>query len=725
MITETAISLTDAVIRAPNITEKFDERDLAAIGQSVIEGYNIDEESRSAWKRRMQVALNLALQLQEAKTFPWAGAANVKFPLVTIAAIQWHSRAYPTLLQGPDIVKVRVPGPDPEGELRARGQRVSSYMSYQLLEDSPSWEEETDRAFLQIPIIGCAFKKTYYAGSQGRNVSELVPAQDLVLNYWSRSVEASPRKTHIIRLQRNDIYERCGLKAWRDIRDEAWFQQNALASSNIPSNAQADKRTGQHKPGTSDRTTPYEFLEQYVRMDLDHDGYEEPYVITVEASSGCVCRIMCNFEKEDVLYANDNRREIVRITEGQLFTKYSFIPSPDGGVYDMGFGILLGPVNQAVDSLINQLLDAGTLATTAGGFLGRGVKIRGGEYSFRPFGWQRVDSSGEDLAKGIYPFPVREPSQVLFSLLGLLVDYTNRVSGATDIMVGENPGQNTPAATSQLMAEQGAKINSAIFKRVWRGLKGEFQKLYLLNRKHTPVTILRYGEKSGWVRRDDFQGTEEAIRPAADPNLASDGARVQQAMLIKQQAMTSPGYDMDAVELNLLRAMKVEDIETLYKGAASTPPPKDPRIAVEELKQAGKAQIQDKALQVKIAERLVEMKTDRDKIAAEIELMNAQVAQIVATIGVQKAAHELEIFRARIDALKQIDESYQKYMELQSQASQTPQGSEDGTGTIRTGGGLPGMEAPPSHPGSLAGAGNPDPGGVPPMVSGDLPSPDA
>jgi hypothetical protein len=110
----------------------------------------------------------------------------------------------------------------------------------------------------------------------------------------------------------------------------------------------------------------------------------------------------------------------------------------------MGFGTLLGPLNESVNTILNQLIDAGTMATTAGGFLGRGAKIRGGQYTFAPLEWKRVDSTGDDLQKSIYPLPVREPSQVLFQLLSLLIDYTNRISGTTSATVGEMPVANTP-----------------------------------------------------------------------------------------------------------------------------------------------------------------------------------------------------------------------------------------------------------------------------------------
>lgn len=67
--------------------------------------------------------------------------------------------------------------------------------------------------------------------------------------------------------------------------------------------------------------------------------------------------------------------KVVRIKPVEYYTKYSFIPSPDGGFYDLGFGALLGPVNDSVNTLINQLIDAGSLQNGSMGFIGKGARL--------------------------------------------------------------------------------------------------------------------------------------------------------------------------------------------------------------------------------------------------------------------------------------------------------------------------------------------------------------
>lgn len=575
------IKISEDIINSPNLCDHFEREDLDTIGNWVYECYQRDLASRGPWLRRTEAAMDLAMQVQKDKSFPWQGCSNVAFPLVTIAALQFHARAYPAIVNGRSVVQCRVVGDDPDGIMRVRADRVSAHMSWQLLEQDESWEEEQDRALLNVPIVGCAFKKSYFNASMGHNVSEVVLAKNLVLDYWAKSVEGCPTKTHIVPLYRNTVHENVRRGTYRDVLDEAWFKGDATPITNEVT-VNADIRAGQVEP-QSNQNTPFTFLEQHCVLDLDCDGYCEPYIVTIEASTQTVVRIVTRFDRmQDVEL--DRRGRIIKITAMEYFTKIPFIPSPDGGIMDIGFGVLLGPLNESVNTSINQLFDAATVSNTSGGFLGRGAKIRGGTYQFQPFGWSRVDSTGDDLRKNVFPLPVREPSGVMFNLLSLLIDYTNRISGSTDMMVGENPGQNTPAETSRTMVEQGQKIYSAIFKRIWRSMKQEFKKLYILNAIYLPMRT-SFGDGGDFILREDYVFSTGGVVPVADPLITSDGARYAQATLIKAAAMENPGYDQDAVELFYLKALGVDQVKQLYPGQASMPEAApDVKIQVQQMK---------------------------------------------------------------------------------------------------------------------------------------------
>lgn len=657
------LTLDAETIGAANLCSRFDERDLQAIGTWVFDGYSADKQSRFKWERRTESAMDLAMQLQKEKSFPWPNCSNIAFPLVTIGAMQFHAKAYPAIINGTDVVKMRVVGLDAEGVEHMRAERVGQHMSYQVLEEDQPWEEQHDRLLLILAIIGSVFVKTYFSPKLGHNVSELVLSKDLVLNYWAKSVESCERKTHKIPLSRNDIRERVLSGVYRDVLEEKWYAEPVLPQQTVQEQKQ-NLRTGQQPAARPDETTPFYGLEMHCNLDLDGDGYAEPWIILIEEQSKEVLRIVsrvARIEDVEVVQSGEYKGQIISARAEEYFTKYSFIPSPDGGIYDVGFGILLGPLNESVNSIINQLVDAGTMANTAGGFLGRGAKIRGGVYTFTPFGWNRVDSTGDDLRKSVFPLPVRDPSTVLFQLLSLLVNYTNRISGATDAVVGENPGQNTPAETQRTMIEMGMKIYNAIFKRVWRSMKEEFRKLYILNGLNLPIQTT-FGDKEGRIGQEDYLGSPDKVVPVADPNVTSEGAALQQALTLKQLAQTTPGYNWEVVERRVLRAMKIDDLDNVYPGPKSekaTPVP-NPKAAIEQIKLQGK-QMQFENEKAMFAAELME--THRLNQAKIVELQ-AKAALEMESAGGIKEGHRIAMFEAAIGALKQHNDSILKQIEL-------------------------------------------------------------
>ena len=703
---ETTLKIDASTRKAPNLTSRFSAHDLSTIGASVWEGFERDRQSRAPWEQRTQAAMDLALQLQKDKSFPWPGASNVAFPLITIATLQFHSRAYPAIVSGPDLVKCRVPGADPTGELKQRALRIGRHMSYQLMEEDASWEEQHDRLLINLPIVGCAFKKSYYTSRNGgRNRSELVLAKDLVMDYYAKSTEDCARKTHIIPLFRNEMYEKMLTGVFADFTEEPWFADPARPLQSTGT-VRTDRREGTNPP-IPDEATPFTTLEQHCWVDFDDDGYAEPYIITIEANTKKVLRIVARWERDVDVERLANGR-IFRIRQTEYFTKYSFIPAPDGSIYDMGFGVLLGPLNESVNTLVNQLVDAGTMATTAGGFLGRGAKIRGGSYTFAPLEWKRVDTTGDDLKKSIFSLPVREPSMVLFQLLGMLVNYTERISGSTDIMVGENIGQNTPKGTADNLIEQGSKIYAAIFKRVWRGMKEECKKLYILNAVYLSPSS-SYGPEDAQALREDYLGDPNQVVPSCDPNITSDAMRLQQAVAIKQSAMSTPGYDLQAVEHSYLQALKVEGVEVLYPGPSKIPPTPNLKVQLEEMKLKSKQMALDQARQ----EFLITMMEEQRVNTAKILELEAKAQLEMASAKGAVTEQQIAAFNAAIGALKHHDEALRGRIELMMKSLET--GNEPHPALES---GLPGMAPPPNNAGLSSGPGGAGPGPQGPMGGG-------
>jgi len=633
----------EELLRSPNIAEDMDDDALSSLGQTLMNDITLDLNSRIEWEERNEKASKLALQVVERKTFPWPGASNVKFPLITIAAMQYHSRAYPALISNNEVVKCKVYGKDDDGEMHKRADRISRHMTYQVMEEDEGWEENTDKTLLVQAIAGTAIKKSYFDPVKGHNVSELVLPNDFVVNYYTKSIAESPRVSQRILLSSNDLHERQVRGIFLKIDDQP---PPSTPNQSMLTNAMEDAQ-GVRMP-TGDPDAPYEFFETHFWHDFDEDGYKEPYIAYIRRDTSKIYRIVARYFEDSIEYHNG---EIIRIKPEQYFTKYGFVPSPDGGFYDLGFGVLLGPTNDSVNTIVNQLIDAGTMSVTGGGFLGRGVKIKGGDYSFKPHEWKRVDSTGDDLRANIFPLPIREPNAVSFQLLQLLINYGERIAGATDMMTGVSPGQNTPAETSRNVVEQGMKVFNGIYKRTWRAMKEEFQKLYRLNQLYLPAEPVEfeYNSELSFVLPDDYSMDMKLVKPAADPNVVSDSQRQMQAQAVLQLAATSPGFNMYEVQKRYLDALKVNAIDQILpdpKGPNAIKPGPSEKMQIEQMKNQERQMNHQLKFKLGIAKLMQEAELQQAKIT---ELQAKAVLELEQADGVQ-SGHAIAMLEAQIGA---------------------------------------------------------------------------
>jgi len=661
----------EELLRSPNIAEMMDDEELSSLGQVMMNDITLDLNSRIEWEERNERANKLALQVVEKKTFPWPGASNVKFPLITIAAMQYHSRAYPALISNNEVVKCKVYGKDDDGEMHKRADRISRHMTYQVMEEDEGWEENTDKTLLVQAISGTAIKKSYFDPVKGHNVSELVLPNDFVVNYYTKSIPESPRVSHRILLSSNDLHERQVRGLFLKIDDEP---PPTTPAQSMLTNAREDAQ-GVRMP-TGDPDTPYEFFETHFWHDFDEDGYKEPYIAYIRRDTSKIYRIVARYFEDSIEYHNG---EIIRIKPEQYFTKYGFVPSPDGGFYDLGFGVLLGPTNDSVNTIVNQLIDAGTMSVTGGGFLGRGVKIKGGDYSFKPHEWKRVDSTGDDLRANIFPLPIREPNGVSFQLLQLLINYGERIAGATDMMTGVSPGQNTPAETSRNVVEQGMKVFNGIYKRTWRAMKEEFQKLYRLNQLYLPSEPVEfeYNNELQFVLPDDYSMDMKLVKPAADPNVVSDSQRQMQAQAVLQLAQSSGGFNMYEVQKRYLDALKVNAIDQILpdpKGPNAIKPGPSEKMQIEKMKNDERQMNHQLRFKLGIAKLMQEAELQQAKIT---ELQAKAVLELEQADGVQ-SGHAIAMLEAQIGAKRAHVDGIIKSIEMMQNLDK--ESSNDGAG---------------------------------------------
>ena len=605
-------SVDDALLKlrdwavALNAADDFDEDWLNQLGQKVCKEYTIDKESRSEWEDTAEKALERVGMDRKSKNYPWPNAANVKFPLLLEACMQYNARSYPAIVPDNGPVKIRVVGDDPDGMKRARADRVGKYMSDQFLEEMEEWEEDTDALTMQQPVIGCVFRKVYPYNDKA--VSQMVTAFDLVVNNSTKSLKTTPRINQRCEYYPHEIDEKIREGIFLELEYETSDGEN------------------------HDEDRPQEFIEQHRYMDLDNDGLREPWIVTVHKDTEKVVRIEAGYEYDSIQFVQrNNKTKISRIPRKVQWIKYPFVPDPKGGFYDYGFGKITETLLETIDSSLNQMLDAGHLQTAGGGFIGSGLQLnkKGGEVRQLPGKYHTVKTSGSNIRDAVYNFDHKGPSPVLFQLLGLMLEAAKGLTSIKDVMTGEVQ-RNQPATTTLALIEQGMKVYTAIYKRTYRSLKQEFKAVFEINAKSvTEEEYLRYHDMEGVSAAEDFNLDNRDILPVADPNMVLDMQRASKAQLLLENArdpQLGQFHDIKAALMNVYEMLNVD-----AQGVLIDPQP-DP--------------MQQQMQQIAAAKESAEI----EKTSSETEKNMAAAAKSAAEIEKMQAERDAEAFGSEFDA---------------------------------------------------------------------------
>lgn len=581
--------------------EKFglDDEKLSEIGSRVKKDYDTDVGDREEWEKKMERVSKLAMLISERKTnLDGEVVSNVKHPVIATATIQFAARAMPNIVKGKNVVKGKVIGLDSSGEKLKRANRVASHMNFQIVEQMKPWIDGVDEMLHRMPCEGCGFKKTYRDFNTGLNVSEYVSPIDLVIPFKTKDFY-NTRKTHRIYLRKNQIIERVNNGLWRDLD----YDDN--------------------DDGSDDPDALYLFLEQHRWYDLDGDGYEEPYIITVRDKTEEVVRIVARWEDDGVEFNADGKLALIKANEH--FTRFLFMPSIDGSVYGMGFGFLLEPMTETINSVLNMLLDAGSEANKYCGFISSRLRIsKDRSLYFKNGEWKIVNATGDELRNHIVPFDSKEPSLVLFQLLGLMLEASKELSSMSDVLAGETPAGDVPATTTLALIEQGLKVFSAVHQRIHRSLKEELGKLRRLNELYTTESEYLNIVDDPEARLEDYVSSDFDIIPVTDENEISDTQK-----LVKAQAwmgMLGMGFNDKYIRRKFAESMGCEDVDAILEQEEQPPSPEEIRAEKELILKEKEIQLESQRVRnetLKNMQELIVLRTKAIKNLAEAEKAEA------------------------------------------------------------------------------------------------------
>jgi hypothetical protein len=462
-----------------------------------------------------------------------------------------------------------------------------------------------------------------------------IPAEDMILPYGATELDTCYRVTHVMRKTENDIKKLQVAGFYRDVE--------MGEPSNEPTDIQKakDKETG-FSDIDDERFTLYE---SHVDLVIDGDpccdkddegepvGVALPYVVTLVKGTNTIVAIRRNWKEDDELRL-----------KRQHFVHYQYIPG--FGAYGFGLFHLIGGFAKSATSLMRQLVDAGTLSNLPGGLKSRGLRIKGDDTPIAPGEWRDVDVGSGAIKDAILPLPYKEPSTVLYNLLGTIVEEGRRFAATADMKVSDMSAQ-APVGTTLALLERQLKVMSAVQARMHYTLKQELNLLTDIIKDYTDADYdydpdsdaPRKAKKSDYAHLD--------IIPVSDPNAATMSQRVVQYQAVIQMAQMAPDiYDLPKLHRGMLEVLGIKNADKLV------PLPEDqkPRDPVAENMCVLKGEpLKAFFYQDHDAHIAVHMSMLQDPMIAQVIGQNPRAPQIQAALTAHISEHVGYAYRQKIE----------------------------------------------------------------------------
>ena len=571
LVNEEEVLITDEMEQEPmpaiefdsNLVDYIDEDTLETISSDLLSSIKSDKQSRSEWEKTYTDGLQyLGMKFDDARSQPFEGSSGVIHPILAEAVTQFQAQAYKEMLPAKGPVKTEIIGARTI-ETENQAERVQEFMNYYIMNVMQEYDPELDMLLFYLPLAGSAFKKVYFDFVTNKAVSKFIPPEDLIVPYEASDMSSAERITHAISMSLNEIKKQqiTGFYADVEINDDDYSEDDSDVKSQI------DEIQGLEASYKEDRNrTIYEIhtvldIEGFEDVDVNGEstGLKLPYIITIDEASESVLAIRRNYLEGDPLKNKIN-----------YFVQYKFLPGL--GFYGLGLSHMIGGLSKASTSILRQLIDAGTLANLPAGFKARGMRIRDEDEPLQPGEFRDIDTTGGSLRENLIPLPIKEPSNVLMQLLGLLVDSGKRFAAIADMNVGDSNAA-MPVGTTVALLERGTKVMSAIHKRLHYAQKIEFRLLSKVFSDYLPPEYpFAMGSAPSEIKQQDFDGRIDVV-PVSDPNIFSQSQRITLAQELLQMVQSNPQIHgqqgLYEAYKRMYAALGVDNVESLI------PPPPD------------------------------------------------------------------------------------------------------------------------------------------------------
>ena len=541
-------NMSDEIPFDANLAEYLEDQDLNELAGELVGLFRSDKESRSDWERTYIEGLDLLGLKHEDRTTPWDGACGVFHPLLTEAVIKFQSQSIQELFPASGPVKTTVVGVIDEVKEK-QAHRVQDYLNYLVTEKMTEYRSETEKLLFSLPLAGSAFRKVYFDPSMGRPCSMFVPAEDFVVSYGASDLSTCERATHIMKRTSNEV---------RKLQVSGFYADVDLGK------ASEDTDEIEHKyqeltgnSSTYDSDSRHTILE--MQVDLDIIGFEDmkdgeatgiqlPYVVSIDLTSRQVLSIRRNYYEDDE-----------KMMKREHFVHYTYMPGL--GFYGFGLIHMIGGLAKSATSLLRQLVDAGTLANLPGGLKSRGLRIKGDDTPIMPGEFRDVDVPGGSIRENISFLPYKEPSNVLYQLMGDIVEEGRRFASAADVKAADMNSE-APVGTTLAILERSMKVMSAVQARLHASMRKELRILSKIVYDFGPSDY-PYQTEDNMLVKDDFDGRIDVIA-VSDPNSGTMAQRIMQYQAALQLSQQNPDmYDLPLLHRQMLDVLNIRDADKI------------------------------------------------------------------------------------------------------------------------------------------------------------------
>jgi hypothetical protein len=525
-----------------NIVDEVDQSMLKEAVNDLLDKIERDKEAREKRDKQYEEGLRRTGLGDDAPGgAQFSGSTKVVHPMLTEACVDFSARVMKEIFPPSGPVKSKILGEKDKAKIE-KADRKATFMNWQTTEQMQEFRGELEQLSTQLPLGGGQYMKLMWNPQHRRPCSEFIAIDDIYLPFAATNFYSAERKTHVQYVTKMEYARRVKSGMYIDadvgMPDDPDFSKSTKANDKI----EGRKDTAYNEDGLRTIFEVYTFL--------DFDEGVEPYIISIDKSSGKALSLYRNWEEDD-----EQRCELEWIVE------FAFVPWR--GAYPIGLTHMIGGLSGAATGALRALMDSAhiqnipTLLKLKGGPGGQTINLQPTEV---------VEMEGgalvDDVRKLAMPLPFNGPSPVLFQLLGFLVDAGKGVVQTSfEKLSDQNPA--APVGTTLALIEQGMVVFSSIHSRLHNSMSRVFKIIHRINSAYLTEEDVE-AQKSGLtIDPSDFDGVMDVI-PVSDPAIFSETQRFAQVQAIMQRAAMLPQmYDARKVEEMFLRNLKISDSDVL------------------------------------------------------------------------------------------------------------------------------------------------------------------